>query len=286
MPVLACLRLIRRLFMPLLLGALLLAGLSACSGAGPDKTLTLGTLLPTSGADGAVGLAMQRAVDLAVRQNASLPKGYSLTVTRLDENVASGDSAATTFANNNQVVGIVGPMESATALVMLPIVEQQGIATISPAATLPGLTQADAAATEGLAFSQLHPTGKPVAFFRLPATDSALGKAAAQGLNAKAVFVVDDGTASGKAQAAAFRAELKVQSGTLAGQATLTLGAQDNTQSVVSAIIDTYPDVVFCACDIAAGAELRSTLSLTGAPQLRLLTSGPSADDPNWSALV
>ena len=277
----------------LVLGALLLAGLSACSsGTAPDKTLTLGALLPTSDVEGAVGLAMQQAVDLAVKQHAALPNGYSLTVTHVDENSLDGATAATMLANNSQVVGIVGPLESETALAALPVVEQAGIATITPAATLPGLTQADAATTEGLTFSQLHPQGAPVAFFRLPATDSALGKAAADvatassashGLGAHALFVVDDGTASGKAQAAAFRAELKTQGGSVAGQASLT---PDNTQSVVSAIIDAFPDAVFVAGGIAAGAALRSTLALTGAPQLPVLTVGPSADDPGWGAAV
>ena len=279
----------------LLLGVVLLAGLAACGGAGPDKTLTLGTVLPTSGASGAVGLAMQQAVDLAVRQNASLPGGYSLTVTHLDENSIGGDSAAASLASNSQVVGVVGPLDSATALDMLPGVEQQGIATITPAATLPGLTQADAAATEGLTFSQLHPKGSAVAFFRLPATDGALGKAAADvataptsahGMNARAVFVVDDGTASGMTQVAAFEQELKAKGGNVVGHATLTPGAQDNTQATVSAIVDAYPDIVFYAGGEAAGAELRSTLSLTGVPQLPLLITGPAAADPDWSKAV
>ncbi|MEO7003253.1 MAG: ABC transporter substrate-binding protein, partial [Ktedonobacterales bacterium] len=279
----------------LLLGILLLAGLAACSGVGPDKTLTLGTLLPTSGASSAVGLAMQQAVDLAVKQNAALPNGYSLTDTHLDENSIGGAAAVTTLASNSQLMCIVGPLDSETALDMLPVVEQQGLATITPAATLPGLTQADAAATEGLIFSQLHPKGKPVAFFRLPATDTALGKAAADaatastashGLNARAVFVVDDGMASGKALAEAFNAELKAHGGNVVGQATLTVGAQDNTQSIVSAIVEAYPDAVFFAGGVAAGAELRSTLSLTGAPQLPLLITGPAAADPDWSKTV
>ena len=278
----------------LVLCAVLLAGLSACSSgsAASDKTLKLGTLLPTSDVEGAVGLAMQQAVDLAVKQHAALPNGYSLTVTHVDENSLDGATAATMLANNSQVIGIVGPLESETALTMLPVVEQAGIATITPAATLPGLTQASAATTEGLTFSQLHPRGAPVAFFRLPATDGALGKAAADvatassashGLGAHAIFVVDDGTASGRAQVAAFRAELKTQGGSVAGQASLT---PDNTQSIVSAIIDAYPDAVFVAGGIAADVALRSALSLTGAPQLPVLTVGPSADDPGWGAAV
>ncbi len=279
-----------------LLLALAITGLTACSSAAPpDKTLTLGTALPITGASAVVGLAMQQAVDLAVKQNTRLPNGYSLTSTHLDENSVSGAAAVDTLASDSEVVGVVGPLASDTALAMLPGVEQSHLATISPTATLPGLTQASAATTEGLAFSALHPQGAPVAFFRLPATDGALGKVAADvataptashGLNARAVFVVDDGTVSGAAQVAAFDAELKARGGNVAGHATLTQGADDNTQTTVSAIVDAYPDLVFYAGDEGAGAELRGTLSLTGAPQLPLLTIGPAAAAPGWSAAV
>ena len=272
-----------------------LATLSACGAPSVDKTLTLGTLLPTSGPESAVGLAMQQAVDLAIKQNTKLPNGYTLRVTHQDEQSVAGDDAMSAFGNNAELVGVVGPLDSATALAMLPGVEQTGITTITPAATLPGLTQATAATSEGLTFNQLHPTGKPVAFFRLPATDSALGKAAADtalapgashGLGAHSVFVVDDGGASGKAQAAAFTAELKAKGGALAGHASLTPGDPVSAQSTVSAIIDALPDAVFFGGDAAGGAQLRSTLSLTGAPQLPLLLVGPSADDPGWGAAV
>ncbi len=279
----------------LLVCAALLTSLAACGAPSVNKSLALGTLLPTSGAEGAVGQAMEQAVELAIKQNAKLPNGYSLTVAHLDENSVAGDDAATTFANNSQVVGVVGPLDSATALAMLPGVEQAGLATISPGATLPGLTQVTAATTEGLTFSQLHPHGRPVAFFRLPATDSALGKAAADtmtaatasnGLNAHAIFVVDDGSASAKAQIAAFTTELKTQGGSVAGHATFTTGDPISAQTTISLIIEADPDAVFVAGSEAASAQIRSTLSLTGAPQLPILTVGPAADDPGWGANV
>jgi len=57
-------------------------------------------------------------------------------------------------------------------------------------------------------YDKIHPSGKPLAFFRLAPTDDALGKSAADlavaptashGLAAHSVFLVDDATASGKA---------------------------------------------------------------------------------------
>ncbi|MBF6590734.1 MAG: branched-chain amino acid ABC transporter substrate-binding protein [Ktedonobacterales bacterium] len=275
---------------------LLTLWLAACGAqAAPDKTYTIAAYFPVTGADAAIGQAMQRAVDLAVQQNAALGHGYTLTVAHFDETDGDPADVVMTLAADRRVMGIVGPSDSQTALGMLPGVAQTGLTTISPSALLAGLTQADAAAAQGIAFTQLHPKGAGGAFFRLPATDRTVGKAAADlavaptassGLAARAVFVVDDGTLSGKALAAAFSQELKARQGTVAGQRSILLGAPNSAQSAVTAIIEANPDIVFYAGGIASGAALRSTLSLTGAPQLSILSVGPIANDPAWSTAV
>ncbi|HEV8194789.1 MAG TPA: branched-chain amino acid ABC transporter substrate-binding protein [Ktedonobacterales bacterium] len=277
----------------LLVAVVLLAGLSSC-GAADDKTLTLATILPTTGTDAAVGQAMQRAVDLAVKQNATLDNGYSLTVAHYDE--ASGaDGLVETAVADPHVLGIVGPYGSQSALVMLPQVAQNGIATISPGVTLPGLTQESQASAEGIAFSQLHPQGKSVTFFRLPQTDDALGKAAADlavastkshGFQANDIFVADDGTASGKTIAAAFVAEFKAKHGTIDGQKSVTPANTDSAPAAVSAIVATQPDIVFYGGGTDGGALLRSTLTLSGVPNIAVLAAGPVADNPGFGDAV
>jgi len=259
--------------------------LAACSGGRSSSatTLAIATILPTTGVDAPLGLAMQNAVDLAVQQHALLGPGLTLTAIHVDATSSNPASAATTLAADPRVMGIVGPLDSQTALGMLPVISQNGLTTLSPGATLPGLTQADAAAAEKLPFAQLHPQGKPVAFFRLPRTDDALGKAAAQ-LAPHTVFVVDDGTTSGKALAASFTQEIKAAHGVVAGQKSLAAGVPDSAQSVVSSIFIADPDAVFFAGGTAAGAELRSTLSLSGAPLLTILTAGQIANHPVWAA--
>lgn len=288
----------RRLLGPLVT-VLLVAGLAGCSiGIGAptrDKTLAIATILPTSGPDAAIGQAMQQAVDLAVKQNATLGNGFTLTAVHADEASDEPAAAVSSLAGNQRVMGIVGPLDSQSAAAMLPGVEQSGIVTISPGATLPGLTQPDQAAAEGLQFGQLHPQGKPIAFFRLPETDTAAGKAAADlavapdkthGLAAQSVFVVDDGTPSGKALAGAFTQELKAKRGTAAGRQTLQLGVPDSAQAVVTAIIKATPDLVFFGGGSAAAAQLRGTLSLTGAPDLAILMVSQAAGHPDWSTAV
>jgi branched-chain amino acid transport system substrate-binding protein len=274
---------------------LLVAWLSACGSATVDKRLTLAAVFPTTGADAAIGQAMQRGVDLAVKQNASLPGGYSLTVEHVDEADGDPGSAVAALAADSHVLGIVGPLGNTSAATMLPAVASSGLATISPTATLPGLTQSDAAATEGLSFAQMHPQGKALAFFRFPETDSVAGRVAANvatastqshGLAAHNIFVVNDGSLSGKSAATTFIQQLKAKGGSVAGQQTITPGPQGNAQAIVSAIVEANPDIVFYAGDILGGSDLRSTLSLSGVPGEPMLAAGLIADDPDWGTLV
>lgn len=279
-----------------LVALLLLMALSACGAHASDQTITIATVFPTSGVDAAVGQAMQNAVDLAVRQNGALGKGYTLAVAHIDEASGAPDQAVAIAATSSpHLVGVVGPLASQSAVAMLPVIAQQSIATISPGATLPGLTQSNQAQAEGLSFTQMHPAGKPLAFFRLPETDTSAGKVAADlavastqahGLAAHAVFIVDDGSDAAKALTAAFTQELNAKHGSVAGQKSIIAGVPDSAQAAVTAIIEAYPDAVFYAGSTVVGAELRSTLTLTGAPQLPILTAGIITDHPAWSATV
>lgn len=283
---------------PLLL-LLLCSVLPACSlgggTSGDDKTLAIVTLFPTTGPDGAVGLALQQAVTLAVKPNSALPGGYKLIAQNIDEASPLREGSMATALSNPQLVGVIGPYSSETAVALLPEIAAAGVATISPTATLTGLTQSAAAEAEGVPFSTLHPQGKPLSFFRLAPTDDALGKTAAdeavaptssKGLAAQSIFLVDDATLSGKATVAAFTKELKAKGGKVAGQQSLTTGVNDNGQLVVNAIVAANPDVVFYAGGLTAGAELRSLLSLGGAAGVPILAAGPVADNPGWSDAV
>lgn len=284
---------------PLLLLLLFVIALPACSlgvgGSADNKTFVVVTLFPTTGPDAATGQALQQAVDLAIKQNSSLGNGYQVIAQHIDEASPLHEGALATALTNPQVVGVVGPYSSDTAVALLPEIVAAGVVTVSPTATLAGLTQSAQAAAQGVPFDQIHPSGKPLAFFRLAPTDDALGKAAADeavaptsthGMGARAVFVVDDATASGKAAGAAFAKELKAKGGSLAGQQSLTTGVNDNSQLVINAIFRAYPDLVFYAGSSANGAALRSALTLTGAPGMPVLAAGPVADNPGWSAAV
>ncbi|HZC06123.1 MAG TPA: ABC transporter substrate-binding protein [Ktedonobacterales bacterium] len=269
---------------------------AGCGIGGPtNHKVTLLAIFPTTGASGAMGQSMSQAVDLAVKQNATLGDGYTLAVAHVNEaSVTVGPDTAQAVTHAD-VLGAVGPMSSQAAIAILPALAQAGVVTISPTAMLPGLTKADQAAAEGVSFGQSHPQGKPIAFFRMTSDDNAAATAAADlalaspkahGLGSHAVFVVDDGTASGKAQSATFQAEVKAQHGEIAGTHSVTQGDVISVQMAVSAIIGAEPDSVFFAGEPGMAAELRRTLTQTGAPSVTVLVAGAAADDPSWSDMV
>lgn len=283
------------------LAALLLSGaLSACSldslrGGPSAHTVNIVVVLPTSGANATLGQSMARAVDLAAKQQSALGGGYTLTITQFDESSVGAESKLAKAVATPQVMGVIGPFGSPAAATALPALAQAGIVTISPTAMLPGLTKSDQAATEGLPFGQYHPQGKPINFFRMTADDSATGAAAArlalastqtQGLGSHSVYIVDDGSPSGKAQIAAFQSALTAGHGVVAGHSAVAAGDEISVQTAVSRIIEAAPDSVFYAGDETLGADVRRTLTLTGAPQVPLLTAGATAGDPGWSDLV
>lgn len=290
--------LLRRGLALTLIAMLLVGWLAGCKLSAPtsssSKALSLLAIFPASGEQSAIYASMANAVDLAAQQNKSLG-GYTLSVTHLDEtDVALGASVAQALANP-QVMGAIGPTTSVGAAAAVPPLAQAGVPTISPTAMLPGLTQASQASANGVNFSQLHPKGKPVSFFRMTADDSQAGVAAADlalaatsahGMGAHTVFVADDGTPSGKAQAAAFERELKAAKGAVAGSASFTLGDAVGVQTTVSAIVDANPDCVFFAGGAAAAAQLRGALSQSGALAEPLLLAGSAAGDAGWGAAV
>lgn len=285
-----------RAFQTAALALALLAALAlpACaSGGAGSNTLSLLTVFPLTGPNRALGQAMRQAVDLAVSQNATLG-GYHLSVTHVDEALGSASQVVAADIAAGSVVGVVGPFSGESALTIEPIVARAGVTTITPTATLAGLTQAGSAQTEGLAYASLRPQGAPITFLRLPPTSDAEGKAAAAvarasgaaGLAATSIFVVDDGTPSGKAIAAAFKTELGARHGRVAGYASVSGADLSDPLGLVAAIVKTGPDAVFYAGDTLTCAQVRSALTLSGLPGLPLLAASPVANNPGWTDAV
>src|SRR6266567_951160 len=121
-------------------------GGTATPGGNTQTTITLkiGSELPTSGQDESGGKPVENAVRLAIKQaNAqNLVPGVHFEIVAKNDVGVSGAHDATVGAKNvqdlvgdNQVVGIVGPLNSSVAAAELPISNNATIAQISPSNT-------------------------------------------------------------------------------------------------------------------------------------------------------
>ena len=92
--------------------------MTAPVGAG-NKTAKIGVIAPLSGDLSALGLGIQHSVDLAVKQanDTNAIPGWKLEVAPEDDEAKAdvGKNAATKLAADNDVVGVVGTLNSSVA---------------------------------------------------------------------------------------------------------------------------------------------------------------------------
>ncbi len=268
--------------------------LAACgtTTASVNKNLVIATLLPVSSTDAAEGLPTQYGADLAVSQ-ASLPDGYTLSVSHFNYEGASGPDTtigatdATQIVSNSNIMGVVGPFNSGIAVATMPITNAAGLTMISPTNTNPGLTKQQYAAANGINFSRLHPAGKPDAYFRVCGTDDVQGRvdgdvALGAPINAKTAFVTDDESVYGKGLAAQFTTEFTAKGGKIIGTAEITATQISNAPQLASTIANANPDVVFYGgVTSQGGGAIKKDLVSKG--YTKPLVGGDGiADDPAW----
>jgi len=284
------------------LGVSILAGCGSSSTGGNGgtasglcKDIKIGTELPVSGTDAAVGLPTQYGVDLAVALNKnSIGGGCNLAdVVHKNDEGTSGPDPSIGASNVQQliadpsVVAIVGPFNSGVAKQEIPVVNSAGIVEISPSNTNPGLTKKEFADANGINFAQLHPAGKPESYFRIPGTDDIQGKVDADvalgaPINAKTAFVVDDNTVYGKGLAAQFTKEFQAQGGKIVGSTSITPQQISNLTSLATTIVGKNPDVVFYGgvTSGGGGALKKDLVSQNG--NMPMVGGDGIADDPAW----
>jgi branched-chain amino acid transport system substrate-binding protein len=271
--------------------------LSACgsNGGGGNKTITIATLFAVSGTDAADQKPAEYGVDLAVSQ-ASLPSGYTLKVKNENYEGTSGNGydatiAATdahTLVSDATVMGIVGPFNSGAAKLAIPVTNSAGLVMISPTNTNNGLTQQQYAQENGIVWEQLHPAGKPDAYFRTCGTDLVQGKvdatvAANAPISAKTAFVVDDNTVYGVGLGDYFTQAFTANGGKTVGSRThINPNQISNLSSLASTIIAANPDVVFYGgVTTGGGGALKKDLVAAGYTKPMVGGDG-IGDDPSF----
>lgn len=233
-----------------------------CGGA-----LALATDFPTGGEDGSItGKPEENAANLAVLQNQNLGSGYTLkTVNYDDVSPQTGDFDPSTGASNVKqlvhnpcILGMVGPLNSKVAPMEMPIAANAGLAMISPGVTNPALTLRPFAATQGLNFDQLHPSGKPINFFRIVPNDAAQVVADADltfDLGAKRVYVVNNSGSYGQELVGGFTPAFEEKGGKVVGIDGIGLDPSV-IPNIAAKIVAAKPDAVFYGGLTSSGAGL------------------------------
>lgn len=273
-----------------ILAVLASMGLAACgsSGASSDiKNPIIASDLPVSANDAAIGIPTQNGVQLAIEQNADLGKGYKLTwLGKDDVSAATGKHDATVgttnitqLANNKSVVAVVGAFNSGVSAAEMPVAGSAGLTMISPANTNVGLTIQKFAADNNFIWTQLHPVGKPEAYFRIPGNDQAQGKLLATaalatpaqgGFGLTKAFVIDDNEVYGKGLADFFTQYFTAGGGSVVGtRQSIDEQHASTFPSLVQQIIAAHPQFLFFGGTTSGGGcLLKKALGAAGAAAL------------------
>jgi branched-chain amino acid transport system substrate-binding protein len=286
----------------LLLGTSLFVGTAPHAG---SRTLCLAIEFPTASDSGSWdkgswAVTLEHAVQLAVQQNQDLGSGYTLrdldysespdTTAQQDPRQATKN--VTQMVQTPCILGMVGPVSSHVAAVEMPITANAGLAMVSPANTMPGLTLRLYAADYGLAFDHLHPAGKPTNYFRIIVNDAFQGRELAElashqppvGLGARNAFVVDDHTPYGEVVAGGFTQEFLSQGGAIVGTDGIPVGGTARIAELAARIVAASPDVVCFGGDgNGGGALLQAQLAAAGYAGLFVGGDG-IAQDPAFLA--
>ncbi len=257
-----------------LTGATLLAtalAVSACgtraeeatggSGETATKTAKIGIIAPLSGDLSALGLGIQHSVELAVKQandNKVIP-GWTLEVDPQDDQGLPdpGKNAATKLAGDDDVVGVVGTLNSSVAQSVQPVLNSADIAMVSPANTNPTLTKGADPASPQRAYDS---------YFRTCTTDDVQGPFAAKYLldsGIKSVATIHDKKAYGQGLVSAFTESFESGGGKIVEAETINPDDKDFS-SVISKVKGANPDAVYYGGEFPQGAPLSQQMKSAG----------------------
>ena len=148
--------------------------------------------------------------------------------------------------NDPDAMAYIGTFNSGAAAVSIPILNQVGLAMVSPANTYTGLTRAAEGITAQGEPDSYYPTGVRN-YFRVVTADDVQGAAAIEflkTLNAKKIFVIDDSQSYGKGLADAVVLYCKKAS-LDCGQRLSINGKESDYKSVAAQIKSANPDAIY-----------------------------------------
>jgi len=249
-----------------LVGACSVGGATAPTA--PAPVIEVASELPLS--DAGVRDA-ERAVAVAIAEHPTL-HGYRLVHLSLDDSLAGQfdvDKAlqnAKLMSQDSRVLGVVGPWNSSSAMIVVPITGRDNLVMVSPSVTADCLTSRPNACFRGPA---AQPTGANL--FRIAARDSIGARTAADfavrrlGVSRFAVLVHDD--MFGRSLGKAFSDELALAGGRVVFSAQYSPTDQ------------TYSPLLRAAHDAGAEAVYMGSASFLGACRVRAAMNGIFSPD-------
>ncbi|WP_299756321.1 branched-chain amino acid ABC transporter substrate-binding protein [uncultured Chloroflexus sp.] len=213
-----------------------LAALAAQLGAVASRlgTVKIATQGPLSGGQAALGTGMKNAVELAIEQlNAQLsPLGVKFEVVPFDDQAKPevGSANAKNIVSDQDILCVVGHLNSGVALASLPDYKNARLPMVSPANTNPNITEG----------------GYEVAF-RVVGRDDVQGsvaeKFAREELKVKSVYIIHDTTAYGQGVAEFFRKAAEANGIQVLGFE----GTEEKSDfsAILTPILAANPDLIF-----------------------------------------
>jgi len=187
-------------------------GDSGGGGGGSAETVKIVSDLPRQGANRAQTTTMVNAIELAIEERNGKAGDLKIEYESLDDATAQAgqwDAAkcaenAQSAAQDEEIIGWIGPFNSGCAAVEIPILNEAGLAMISPANTYTGLTKPTPDESEP---DKYYPTGERN-YARVIVTDVQQGQAGASFFadeGVESVYILDDRETYGKGVADEFQ---------------------------------------------------------------------------------
>jgi branched-chain amino acid transport system substrate-binding protein len=186
------------------------------AGEAEGQTVKIVSDLPLQGSDRVQTTQMNDAIRFVLEQAGDKAGPHTVEFEEFDDATAAKgawDEAkcaenARTYAESEDIVGVIGTYNSGCAAIIIPILNEVPIAMVSPANTYQGLTKGGPG-TEAGEPDKYYPTGERN-YVRVVASDDNQGRVGAQymdeTLGVTRVFILDDRELYGKGVADAFEA--------------------------------------------------------------------------------
>ena len=239
-----------------LLSALLVVGCGGSSGggggdSGGGESIKIVSDLPLQGANRAQTTTMVNAIKLAIEERDGEVAGLKINYESLDDATAQAGSwdpakcaeNAQKAAQDEAVIGWIGPFNSGCAATQIPTLNEAGLAMISPANTAIGLTKPGGEPDEP---DKYYPTGERN-YARVIIADDKQGKAGAAFMaeeGVESVYILDDKETYGKGLADQVEQAAEEQGIEVLGREGID-GSASNYRSLMNKVAQAEPDAVY-----------------------------------------